>query len=130
MTVASQREHTDGVIAKLVAAGLVVGDGEAPDAEPPYAVVHSIPGGSATGSIEEPHEDGELVYQVTCVGTTREQAEWVADESMVLLEGITVEGRSIPFVDLDTLSGARRDTTVTPALWICTPRFRIKTTPA
>lgn len=128
MITASQRRHTDGVIAALEAAGLTVGDGEAEGA-PPYVVVHSIPGGSAFGSLEEPHEDAELVYQVTCVGTTREQAEWLADRSMVLLDGVTVADRSIAFVELDTLPGSRRDTSVTPEVWLSTPRFRLKSTP-
>lgn len=129
MIFASQREHTDGVIAALEAANLTVGDGEAPSGSPPYAVVYPIPGGRAFGSLSEPHEDAELVYQVTCVGLTREQAEWVADKSMALLDGVTVEDRVIAFVELDSMGGARRDTTVTPAVWQATPRFRLKSTP-
>lgn len=130
MITASQRKHTDGVIAALEAAGLTVGDGEAPSGSPPYVNVHAIPGGRAFGSLEEPHEDAELVYQVTCVGTTREQAEWLADKSMVLLDGVTVDGRSIAFVELDSLPGSRRDTSVTPEVWQATPRFRLKSTPS
>lgn len=129
MSVASLREHTDAVIAALEAADLSVGDAEAPDAQPPYVVVYAIPGGRAFGSLAEPHEDAELVYQITCVGKTREQAEWLADKAMVLLDGLTVDGRSIAFVTLDSLPGVQRQTEPTPAVFLSTPRFRVYSTP-
>ena len=129
MIFASQRKHTEGVIAALEAANLNVGDGEAPNGSLPHWVVYPIPGGRAFGSLAEPHEDAELVYQVNCVGTTREQAEWAADKAMVLLDGVTVDDRTIAFVDVDSLPGTRRDTSVTPAVWMSTPRFRLTSTP-
>lgn len=128
------REHTDGVIAALEAAELAVGDAEGElegeDLQAPYCVVYSIPGGSRGGSLENPHEDAELVYQVTCVGETRRQAEWVADKANVLLAGFPVTGRSIAFVEISSNPGVRRDDTVSPPLFYATPRYRIKSTPA
>lgn len=128
--VASLRVHTDAIIAALETAGLTVGDADAAGLSAPYVVVYSIPGGRVSGTLANPHEDAEIVYQVTCVGSTREQAEWLADKSMTLLDGLSVAGRSIAFVDADGFPGTRRDTDVTPPVFVSTPRFTVTTTPA
>lgn len=126
----SQREHTDAVIAKLQSFDLPVGDAKKPEGEHNrYCVVYPIPGGSVSGTLENPNEDGELVVQVTCVAKFRDQAEWVVDKVMGLLDGITVNGRFIARVYVDTLSGVRRDDSVSPPLYSAFPRFRIMTTP-
>lgn len=126
----SQREHTGAVIAKLESLGLTVGDGEKPEgATVPYCVVYPIPGGGLSGTIDDPNEDGELVYQVTCVGETREQAEWAVDKTLGLLEGISVAGRYIARVLVDSMPGIRREDEPSTTLFIATPRFRVMTTP-
>lgn len=131
MTVASIRTHTDGVIASLVAAGLAVGDADAKGLSPPYAVVYSIPGGEMSGNLDDPYEDAELVYQVTCVGSTREQAEWVADKALTtLVAGFSVTGRSIALVRPDGGPGTRPEYDVTPPRFNSVLRFTIKSTPA
>lgn len=128
MNVPLIREHTNGVIEALEALGLTVGDGTAAGLTAPYAVVYAL-NPEFFGSLENPFEDGDLVYQVTCVGKTREQAEWVVDKAMALLDGFTVTGRSIAYVSVDGGPGTRPDYDVTPALFYSTPRFTIKTTP-
>jgi hypothetical protein len=133
MTMPSQRVHTDGIIAALVAAGLTVGDAEKPeDAEVPYAVVYPIPGGRTTGTLAAKDDDVVLVYQVTCVGESRKQAEWAADKARALLTpgSVSVTGRKVLTVYLDFNGGVERDDDVAPALFYCAPRFRITTTPA
>lgn len=127
--IASIREHTDGVIAALEGVGLTVGDGTAAGLTAPYAVVYNITGGDMSGTLENPYEDAELIYQVTCVGKTREQAEWVVDKAMVLVDGFEVEGRHIALVRPDGGPGTRPDYDVTPPLFFSTPRFTIYTTP-
>jgi hypothetical protein len=125
------REHTDAVIATLVAAGLTVGDAKAPAGDPPYVVVYSISAGGWTGPLAARHDDGSLVYQVSCVGKSRQQAEWLEDKAITaILEGIPVTGRSIPYIELDLSGGVARDDDRTPPLWTAAPRFRIATTPA
>lgn len=79
---------TDGVI-QLLERGTAkrVGDHKAPYRFPedtedefyPYCIVYSVPGGSLYGSLANQHEDAELTFQVTSVGLTRSQAEWMAD---------------------------------------------------
>lgn len=124
------RKHTDAVIAALETAGLTVGDAEAQGLSAPYVVVYSIPGGRIYGTLENPHEDGNIVYQVTCVGMTREQTDWLVDEVMVLLDGLTVTGRSIKFVDVDGFPGVRPDNDVSPPVFYATPRFTVSSSPA
>lgn len=124
------RNHTDAVIETLEEAGLTVYDGKAPQTVPDhYAVVHHI-NDEFFGTLENPFEDANLVYQVTCVATTREQVEWVMDKAMILLDGFEVEGRHIAFVRPDGGPGIRWDADVNPPVFYATPRFTIKTTPA
>lgn len=127
--VANLREHTDAVIAALETAGLTVYDGVAP-ATPgtKYAVVHHI-NDEFSGTLAQPFEDARLVYQVTCVATTREQVEWVMDKAMVLLDGFEVDGRHIAFVRPDGGPGIRWDADVTPPVFYATPRFTVISTP-
>ena len=125
------RAHTDGVIAALEAQGLTVGDAVAPeDVGPPYVVVYPIAGGGLSGSLADPNEDGTLIFQVTCVGASREQAEWLADKAMALLDGFSISGRSIARVSLDLQGGIQRDDASTPPVFYASPRFRVMTTPA
>lgn len=132
--IALVRNHTDAIIAKLLAevAGteVTIGDGDAEGLKPPYMVVYSIQGGEMSGSLERPFEDADLVYQVTCVGETREQAEWVADRAMSLLEGFVVTDRNIALVSPEGGPGTRVDRDVDPPVFISTPRFTVKSTPA
>lgn len=124
------RKHHDAVITALQAAGLTIGDAEAPAGDPPYGVVYQIPSGQFDGSLADPNADAELVYQVTCVGETREQAQWVVDKAMALLNGFEITGRSIARVSLDAAPGVIRDDDLDPPLFYATPRFRVFTTSA
>ena len=123
------RLHTDAVIAALETAGLTVGDAKVPNAPLPHAIVYPIPGGDRSGSLANPYEDAEFVFQVTCVGTSREQAQWLADKAEAILDGVTVTGRTI-HPSPDSNPGVFRDDDVTPPVFYCTPRYRLKTTPS
>jgi hypothetical protein len=124
------RQHTDAVIAALVADDLAVGDAVAPDQAPPYVVVYPISGGGTTGTLATPDDDAILVYQVTCVGKSREQAEWLADRALKLLDNdLIVPGRRVCRVSLDMHGGVQRDDQVTPPVFWSMPRLRIITTP-
>lgn len=131
------REHTDAVITALEDAGLTVGDGEAPaDAGRQadgsfdhYVVVYSIPGGARSGTLEAPFEDGDLIFQVTCVGESRRQAEWLVDKAEDILDGVTVAGRRIHAMP-ESNPGVTRDDDLSPPLFYATPRYRLMTTPS
>lgn len=126
------REHTDAVIAALKATDLVVGDAIAPeDAVPPYAVVYLIAGGGLGGTLGDPNADATLTYQVTCVGRSRQQAEWVGDKALELLSRqVLVPNRRVLNVRLHIPPGVQRDDQVSPPVFWSTPQFRITTTPA
>lgn len=61
--------------------GKQVGDYELPaDAEYPYAILYPIPGGGFDGPpLQSSESDALFTYQVTSVGLSRKQAEWMGD---------------------------------------------------
>lgn len=130
MSLPSLRLHTDALIAALQGLGLTVGDAEAPNVSAPYVTVYPIAGGSRNGTIEAPDDDAELVYQVTCVGQKREQAEWLADKVLTLLgkDTISVTGRKISRVSLQLHPTITRSDDTAPPLFYATPRLRVWTT--
>lgn len=130
LMVPSLLHHTNAVIARLETRDLVVGDAKAPDVDPPYVVVYPLAGGVATGTLGEIHADAELPYQVTCVGLSRKQVEWLVDETRVLLDGLQVAGRHIPLVRLeDGNPGVQRDDDATPPVFWSAVHYRVFTTP-
>ena len=143
MGVVQGRTLTDALVAVLTAAGLLVGDGAQPagsgwQGEPglsqfvPYCILHAIPGGITDGTIANPDEDAQNLHQATCVGATRQQAEWVADVARGALtapQAVTVAGRFVAIVSVDQLGGCRRDETVEPVVWMTADRFRVLSTP-
>jgi hypothetical protein len=146
-SLASLRLHTNAVVATLetaVAATIaVVGDAYKPgvtgwQGEPghsqfaPYMIVYPL-GGGFDGTIGDPDDDASLQWQVTCVGETREQAEWVTDLAIAALVGqpLAIAGRYVPRVELDDAAGGvRPDDSVQPPVFIATPRFTAWSTPA
>jgi hypothetical protein len=136
---------TDAVIAALETAGLLVGDGEKPvgggweDAPResdfvPYVVVYSLLGGTTDGTIADPDDDAWPVFQLTSVGGTRGQAEWIGDVARsVMLSGSLVKvigTRRCLRVLIDVLGGAQRDDSEQPAIFYVPERYRLSTTPA
>lgn len=136
MSLADPRTHDDALVAKVAAAGVVVGDATDPTSPHgwqgtpgqstfiPYAVVYPLDQ-IYDGSLGCPDTDADLSWQVTCVGSTREQCDWVRGKVAAALIGqtLTVAGRSIPRIRPDGGASTRRDDTVQPAVFIATPRF-------
>lgn len=136
----STRIVTDAVIAKLETAGLRVGDGARKDAQGntlevsrtvgPCAVVYPIPGGNTDGESGSPLGDPDgfahLIYQVTYVGATREQAEGARDVGRAaLMAGLTVTGHTVARVRLQTDIGARADHSLPEPLYSAIDRHVI-----
>ena len=132
MTVVDPRLATDGVRAKLATFGLNVGDGQAPAGAPPYVVVYPIPGGYTTGTLADLDGDAALDFQVSCVGTTREQAQWLQNKTYGLLGvgTVTIAGRVVNRVSLTDPGGVFRDDTKSPPFYTAVPRFRVLSTPS
>jgi hypothetical protein len=88
-------------------AGMVVGDGVAPRGEdptdlakPPYVVVTFIGHGMLTGSMASFNQDVTLRMQTSAIGVTREQADWLRDQTRAVV------GRDTYQAKLDTLLAA------------------------
>jgi len=129
-TFTASRIHTDAVIAALEDAGLTVGDAEAPSSPPPYVVVYPILGGAIYGVMLKPHREAELLYQVTCVGLDRQQAEWLQDKARAaLLGGLTVTGYQADHVVPDLVGGVTREDEGATTLFVAREQYRIFTTP-
>jgi hypothetical protein len=136
------RPVTAAIIAALRAEGLAVGNAEQPpgsgwqntpgtSTHVAYVVVYPLAGGSLDGSLADGQEDAEALYQLTCVGASAEQAEWVADAARASLLGasLTVPGRSVPLIIIDTLGGSVRDDNTQPPVWWIADRYSVRTTP-
>ena len=134
MAIPLHRLHTAAVIAKLATGPKPVGDGKAPAGADPqvgYFTVYPITGGSTGGTLAGPQDDAELIYQVTCTGSTREQVEWLVDKAReLLLAGIAVTGRRIPRIWEVTNPGVFRDEQQDPPVFWSPAQFRVMTTPA
>ena len=128
MATPSIREHTDAILDALGDAGITAGDGTGEGLALPYVVVYRV-GGSRDGEAAAPEDRAELIYQLTCVGAIRKQAEWLQDEAEGALRSMSVAGRAVE-VRLDSDGSVSRDDDLSPPLFYATPRYRIWTTPA
>lgn len=96
----------------------------------PYGVLYPVIGGVGSGPLDEPEEDFESIFQVTCVGASQTMAEWVSDRVRVALMTvpIVVPGRTVVRVRTDMSGGIQRDDDVQPPLFYMADRYRIVTT--
>ena len=73
----------------------------------PYAVLHPVGGTGDQGAWADPAEDASLVFQVTSVGGSPKQAQWMASQInqafMDLDSEITVTSGSVQGRSTDTL---------------------------
>jgi hypothetical protein len=104
----------------------------------PYRIVWPLTGGifygEDLGTLGTPSDDASLTWQVTCVGATRAQCEWVVDNTHSLLieqqADLVIPGRFVMRVWADMAGGgARRDDEVQHPVFIATPRYRVESTP-
>lgn len=81
MIVVARGPITAALLAHLATGtGRPVGDAAVLDAPSlPYSVLYPLTDGTVYGSMGSPADEASYGYQVTSVGGTREQAEWIAD---------------------------------------------------
>lgn len=101
MSFVQQRELTDAMIDLLErGTGKLVGDHKAPirpDGMPesdyfPHCILYAVPGTLFDGSLKDASEDALVNYQVTSVGLTRVQCEWMADRVRAVMLSRTPQG--------------------------------------
>ncbi len=93
----TMRILTDAVLTKLRtnSASRKIGDGQAPaDDDRPYAVLYSLDENEREGDMSTIDVTGWFEYQITSVGDTRSQAEWLADllRTLILAANLTPSG--------------------------------------
>ncbi len=90
------RLFTDWFLGLLSATGKPVGDIEVPvlpDPNSAYCIVYPVPGGGFSGPpLVAPDTDAELIFQVTSAGKTREQAQWMAARTRMVVTDRLVSG--------------------------------------
>lgn len=117
----------------LLTAGFPVGDSVAPfDTAPPYGVLNLVGGPPPEGSLSDYMADATFRYQVTSIGITREQAQMLADKfrAVMIRESLTVTGRRVMMLQLDTTIGLDRDEQGVPSpYYLQVDQYLVMTTP-
>lgn len=125
-----------GIISALATGtGKQVGDGAAPSAAVlPFAVVYPIGDVDREAAMNELLKDGDLVteVQVTSVGESREQAQWMSGQirEEFIASAISWATRKITLVELDDGNAVERDDDVQPPLFYGIDSFLVFSTPA
>lgn len=126
-------------VARVASTGIPTGEGVAPAGASRYAVVWAGAGSRRRvgddnlGVLGDPFRDVEITGQVTCVGTTAEQARLVADivSAAVLGHVLTVTGWVCQPITLDSdPPPIRRDDDVNPPLFVLPLLFEFRANPA
>lgn len=120
--------------------GKQIGDAAAPDdieipAGLPYANVQSIGDADREASFAELLTEGDLIseIQVTSVGESRKQAQWMSDrirESFIAANLTGWTGRTIQLVELDSGNEVERDDDIQPPLFYAVDSYLVYSTPA
>lgn len=132
MTAPATRLLTDALLTALRAAHPRVGDAIAPDDTTyPYAVLYPAGIGSTSGPVSDANADSTPLYQITCVGKVREEAEWLSDLLRpVALGALTVTGWKVADPRVETSQPVRRDDSTAPPVFYAADQIRYFLTPA
>lgn len=128
MAVPDPSRITDALIAALTdACERPFGDAEAPPDDTgdtltvpsyPYGIVELVPGGGIDGDASQPAGMANLVYQITTVGQTRQQAERLLGRAHLHLLATAAAGWAMPITaaghdvitrGVDSLGGTTRE---------------------
>lgn len=117
----------DALIARLIAQTLrPIGDAAEPTSTAlPYAIVYPLTDEPHDGPLNDPTQVTDDAFQVTAVGGSRRQAQWMQQAVREALLGWTptVTGFGTYPVQLLTGSGLERNTAVEPPVFFTTDRF-------
>lgn len=146
--VPSLRLHRRAAVDALRAATSLPGDSETrvgsgtPPAPPvgqaqpvtPYVIVYGL-NGPTTGPADGEHSNADMqfVVQATCVGSTDDEADGMADAvAAVWLDPASwsIPGRDVSQPSLDMNRGAARDDTLSPPRFAAQIIVRVPTSPA
>jgi hypothetical protein len=139
-TVVLLEDHTDAVLTLLRTSTIEIGDGVIPrNADKsvktiPFAALYPLLGGDFDGPLSDTQADVSLMYQITSVGETRQQAQIVLDILRVLMadrSNFLIPNRAVRDVRLLTpFSGIVRDDDLPNPVFYGYDRYELDTTPA
>ena len=78
-----------------------------PGATPPYSVLYPLPDRASDGSLPDPNQIRWMLFQVTCVGATMDEAQELAHNAQEALLGFVPTGATA--IELNQASGVSRD---------------------
>lgn len=115
---------------------VAVGDGEAPNCPPPFLIVSSITSPEAEGPLDDTQADVEERIQISAVGETRSQADFLRDKSRAVMTAENINedmpvDRMVDRVVIDLDIGVTSENRGRPEpLFIARDQYKIRTTPA
>jgi hypothetical protein len=115
------RTLTDDILALLKVGGHDVGDGTGEGLVPPFRVLYPLPQ-FRDGSLTDSWSDVDKMFQVTCEGVSRQQAEWLAD----LTDDQMIDADAVVEV-MQRGEVVRDDTTGDPSRFKAFCRYRVRT---
>lgn len=128
------RQHVSAVLQLLGQVdGLNVFDAWVPPTPAvPYAVVYPDPGTGVSTALAPVSDRVETVFQITCVGLTRDQAMWAAEKvSTALLDAVPViTGRACGSIGQESAQNVLRDDKVKPEAFYTVTTWRLYSVPA
>lgn len=117
----------DAIIARLIAQTTrPIGDaGEPTSTATPYAIVYSLSDAPGEGPLNDPTQVLDDAFQVTSVGVSRQQAQWMQQKVRAALLGWTPTISGVGTFPVQPLSssGVDRDTAISPPVYFTTDRF-------
>jgi hypothetical protein len=121
------RLFINAVIVRLADTGRPVGDATGAGLAEPFSVVYPMPDLATDGPLSDPQQVTVYAFQLTCIGLTREQAQWMQHKARSVLLGWTptVAGIGTTRVALHSGSGIRRNDDVTPPEFYSTDLYRM-----
>jgi hypothetical protein len=135
MTKATSLQMTDAVADLISGAGVSCSVGEAPaNLSAPHCVVWPGAGFEMPTNLALPIGDLRLSFQLTAIGTTAEQAQWVSDTARVAINKVTpapiADYTFWPIYAEPASQPVRRDDQVEPPLFVSTSRWVIRSQPS
>jgi hypothetical protein len=108
----------------------LVGQAISPGVAPPYMVLYPSSDAGTEGSLADPHRIVIQTFQVTCVGDSMMEAQWMQHKARGVLIGHrpSVSGWKTESITLDFGSGVFRDPD--GPVFYTTDRFAVFTTPS
>lgn len=98
----------------------------------PYTVLYADLGTLERSSVDDASAFFNMSFQITAVGSTRQQAGWAADKARVALVGAapSVSGRTTSMIVQESSQPVIRDDDVVPPMFYAVATYRLVSVPS